>query len=59
MAKFILKGLSEIAAAFAIALCGKEALDSTNGVLMCIAYWVGIYCILDLHVYLTNYIKEL
>jgi hypothetical protein len=58
MKKFILGCLCDIASAFAMVLCGKEALETTN-FWLCILYWFGVYFTLDLHVYLTNYIKKL
>ena len=57
MQKFILTCLCNIAAAFTIVLCGKEALETTN-FWLCILYWFGVYFILDLHISLINYIKK-
>jgi len=58
MQKYILAGLCNIASAFGIAFCGKAALE-TNYIGLCLIYWIGVYFILELHVYLINYLKNL
>ena len=50
MQKYILAGLCNIASAFGIAFCGKAALE-TNYIGLCLIYWIGVYFILELHVY--------
>ena len=58
MKKYLLTCMNNIAAAFAVALCGKEALE-THSILWCTLLWIGVYAALELHVYFTNYIKDL
>ena len=58
MQKHILACLCNITSAFGISLCGKAALE-TNYIGLCLIYWIGVYFILELHVYLINYLKNL
>ena len=57
MQKYLLTCLCNITSAFAVAICGKGALETTN-LWLCILYWFGVYFTLDLHTYLINYIKK-
>ena len=58
MQKYLLTCLCNITAAFAVALCGKGALETPN-FWLCLLYWFGVYFTLDLHIYLINYIRDL
>ena len=57
MQKHLLICLCNIVAAFVVAFCGKEALETPN-IWLCMLYWFGVYFTLDLHVSLINYIHK-
>ena len=57
MRDYLLQVCCDIMCAFLIIICGREALE-TSSLLISIVCWLGVYILLDLHVYLTNSIKE-
>lgn len=57
MQNYLLTCLCNVFCAFAIVLCGREALETTN-FLLCILYWFGVYFTLDIHTYLINYLRD-
>lgn len=58
LSNFILAVLCDFTCAMSIVLCGKCALETSN-FLLSLLWWLAVYFVLDLHVRLTNYLREI